>query len=198
MKLIVGLGNPGSKYLNTRHNLGFMALNYFQDSTGAFADWLASDGFKAVISEGEINGEKILLVKPQTMMNASGEAIRLLIDYYQRPLSDLFVVHDDLDLMLGTLRISFDATAAGHKGVSSVINSLNGQEFIRVRLGIKPAQTPEKQLLSFRLSKTAEKFVLQKFSSQEESLVKETLKQAKEALLALLKDGLEKTQNQFN
>ncbi len=198
MKLIVGLGNPGSKYLNTRHNFGFMALNYFQDSTGAFADWLASDGFKAVISEGELNGEKILLVKPQTMMNTSGEAVRLLVDYYQRPLSDLFVVHDDLDLTLGVLRISFDATAAGHKGVSSVIRSLNGQEFIRVRLGIKPARMPEKRLLSFRLPKTAEKFVLQKFSLQEKSLVNETLKQAQEALLVLLKGGLEKAQNQFN
>jgi PTH1 family peptidyl-tRNA hydrolase len=198
MKLIVGLGNPGPKYLNTRHNFGFMALNYFQDSTGAFADWLANDSFKSIISEGELNEEKVFLVKPQTMMNASGEAIRLLADFYQKPLNDLIVVHDDLDLTLGTLRVSFDASAAGHKGVSSVINCLGGQKFVRVRLGIKPPQTQEKQLLSFRLPETAEKFVLQKFSGQEEPLVKKTLEQAQKALLVLLKDGLETAQNQFN
>lgn len=195
MKLIIGLGNPGSEYFNTRHNFGFLTLNYFQDSIPGFSAWQASEQFKALISEGQINDQKILLVKPQTFMNNSGQAIKLIADFYKIDAADLLVLHDDIDLPLGEIRLSQNASAGGHKGVVSIIQTLGTQDFARLRLGIKP----QTQTFLARIFKTtAEKFVLRKFGETEKEFVQRATQQAKEAILSILKDGLIAAQNKFN
>src|SRR3989344_8563174 len=145
MKLIIGLGNPGPQYFNTRHNFGWLALNYLQDSLPGFSIWETSDKFKALISEGQIGNEKIILVKPQTFMNNSGQTVKLLADFYKIDPSDILILHDDLDLTLGQIRVSQNISAGGHKGVASIIEKLGTKNFARLRLGIKP----EKQSFSF-------------------------------------------------
>ena len=200
MHLIIGLGNPGSEYFNTRHNFGFSALNYFQDSLPGFSAWQTKDQFKALISEGQIDppagGEKILLVKPRIFMNNSGQAVKLLVDFYKLATDDIIVLHDDLDLALGQLRISQNASAGGHKGVASVIKELGTQNFTRLRLGIK---SPSGFLSSlFKKFTPAEKFVLRKFSEEERPLVQQATQKTKEAILLILQEGLPAAQNKFN
>ena len=219
MRLIIGLGNPCPQYFNTRHNFGFLAINYLQDSLPGFSGWESSEKFKALISEGQIDSsagaEKILLAKPQTFMNNSGEAIKLLSDFYKIDPADIIILHDDLDLTLGNIRVSQNASAGGHKGVASIIEKLGTKNFARLRLGIKS----DKQSFSFsslfkgRLGgifapltqrgvggfKTrAEKFVLQKFSEEERTLVQQTTQKTKEAVLLILTEGLPAAQNKFN
>lgn len=195
MKLLIGLGNPGSEYLNTRHNFGFLALNYFQDSTPGFSAWQASENFKALLSEGQINGQKSLLVKPQTFMNNSGQAVKLIADFYKVEAIDLLVLHDDIDLPLGEIRLSQNASAGGHKGVSSIIRALGTQAFARLRLGIKPT----KQTFFTRFFKTpSEKFVLRKFSEAEKGLVQQATQKAQKAILLIIQEGLTAAQNKFN
>ena len=180
MKLIAGLGNPGDQYQDTRHNFGFMALDYFQAEAG-FSSW--QEKFQALVSEGSANGEKIILAKPQTFMNLSGQTVRALTDFYKIAPTDILVVHDDIDLPLGTLRLAQNAGPAGHKGVKSVIESLGTQNFTRLRLGIKSPETKSFSFWGlFKKSLPAEKFVLQNFSRAEEPVVKETTKKAGEAI----------------
>ncbi len=205
MKLLVGLGNPGSEYFNTRHNFGFLALNYLQDSLPSFSPWQASEQFKALLSEGQLNEEKILLAKPQTFMNNSGQAVKLLIDFYKLTPADILVLHDDLDLTLGEIRLSQNASAGGHKGVASIIKTLGTQDFTRIRLGIKPEKDSSLfkgkwgGIFSFLNKKVpAEKFVLLQFSETEKPIVQQATQRAKEALLLILKDGLTEAQNKFN
>ncbi|HRY52312.1 MAG TPA: aminoacyl-tRNA hydrolase [Candidatus Portnoybacteria bacterium] len=195
MKLIIGLGNPGSEYFNTRHNFGFLVLNYLQDSLPDFSSWQTDNKFKALLSEGQINGEKILLAKPQTFMNNSGQAAKLLADFYKTPAADIIVLHDDLDIVLGEIRLSQNSSAGGHKGVASVIQELGTQDFTRLRLGIKPAS----QNFFAKIFKTpAEKFVLRKFGAEEKEPVQQATQQAKETILSILQNGLSAAQNQFN
>jgi len=197
MKLIIGLGNPGPQYFNTRHNFGFLAANFLQDSLPGFSGWQANEKFKALLSEGQIDGEKILLAKPQTFMNNSGQAAKLIADFYKLEPADILVLHDDLDLPLGEIRVSRNSGAAGHKGARSVIEKLGTKNFLRVRLGIKPA----KQTFLARFFKKftpTEKFVLQKFSEEEKIFVQRATAKTKEALLLILKEGPAGAQNKFN
>ena len=205
MKLIVGLGNPGSEYFNTRHNFGFLALDNFQGATEGFSAWQINEQFKALTSERQINNEKIILAKPQAFMNNSGQAARLLMDFYKISPADILVLHDDLDLALGEIRLSQSASAGGHKGVASIIQALGTQDFSRLRLGIKPEK--DSSLFKGRLGglfpffnkKTpAEKFVLRKFTDPEKILVQQAAQKAKDAILAWLQEGLIAAQNKFN
>jgi len=202
MKLIIGLGNPGSEYFNTRHNFGFLALNYFQDSTPGFSAWQSNDKFQALISEGQIDNEKVFLAKPQTFMNNSGQAVKLLTDFYKLTPADIIILHDDLDLSIGELKVSHNASAGGHKGAASIIQILGTQDFTRIRLGIKPKTFSFSSLFKGRLGgifKTpAEKFVLRQFSNSEKPLVQQATQKTKDAILSFLKDGLTATQNKFN
>lgn len=181
MKLVVGLGNPGEKYIQFRHNLGFMMVNeYIKKMENG--EWRMEDKFKAeVIKHGDL-----IFAKPQTYMNNSGLAVKLLTTYYKLQPADVIVVYDELDLPLGKIKVRMGGAAAGHHGVESVINSLGTDQFIRVRLGIGP----------FRVS--AEKFVLEPFLHSEKAHVKHMNKQAIKALEELLEKGLEYAQNQFN
>lgn len=194
MKLILGLGNPGSQYQNTRHNFGFLALDEFQSEAG-FSSWQENAKFKAILSESETNGQKIILAKPQTFMNLSGQSAALIANFYKIEPADIWVVHDDIDLPLGSIRIGTGSGAAGHNGIKSVIESLGTKDFVRFRLGICAKQG----FLSSLFGKIpSEKFVLQNFTNSEKEIVSETTKKTAEALKTALTEGIEKAQNQFN
>lgn len=135
MQLIVGLGNPGNEYERTRHNVGFMLLDtlYEQWEFPPFSD---EKRFLALISTDTLNGEKVLLVKPTTFMNRSGDAVATIVHFYKITPSDITVIHDDLDIPFGTIKITDSSRAAGHNGVQDIIDALGTQNFPRIRIGI--------------------------------------------------------------
>lgn len=189
MKLIVGLGNPGKQYEKVRHNLGFMVLDQMVSS----GQWEKEDKFQSQILK---LSQDIWLVKPQTYMNNSGMAVLKLVDYFKLTPEEVIIVHDDLDLMLGKIKVRSGGAAGGHHGVESIISALGSDQFIRVRLGIgnQKSHSGEHKRVAFN----AEHFVLESFMPNEKSKVKHMVKQAKEALEILLDKGLDIAQNQFN
>lgn len=140
MRIIVGLGNPGTKYQNTRHNAGFLALDFLAAHFGvSFRD---EKKFQASIAEVQNGEQKILLVKPLTFMNCSGEAVSALLRYYKLTPKEVIVLHDDLDIKAGTYKLTQSSRAAGNNGVQSIIDALGTQEFTRIRIGIgRPTET---------------------------------------------------------
>lgn len=191
MKLIIGLGNPEDRYAGTRHNLGFEVLDELVKKLN-LVDWVKEDKFKAEL----IKTPELILVKPQTYMNNSGMAVKLLVDYFKVPVEDVVIVHDELDLPLGKIKVRQGGAAAGHHGVESIINSLNADNFIRLRLGIGNLQTESSEHKHRALN--AEKFVLEPFTPKERSQVKHIIKQAMTALNEILEKGITEAQNQFN
>lgn len=189
MKLIVGLGNPGGKYEKTRHNLGFRVLEKMVGS----GVWEEEAKFQSLVLK---LSQDVWLIKPQIYMNNSGQAVKLLTTYYKIPASDLIVIHDDLDLMLGKIKVRMGGAAGGHHGVESIINILGTDQFIRVRLGIgnERSHSGEHKRIAFN----AEHFVLENFMLNEHSRVKHMVKQALDALEILLDKGLDVAQNQYN
>ncbi len=133
MYIIVGLGNPGQKYKATRHNIGFMAVDYIAEK---YKIKMSKIKHKAIIGEGRINGHKVILVKPQTYMNLSGESVLSLVNYYQIPLTNLLTIYDDIDLEVGVLRIRHKGSAGTHNGMRHIIYMLKNQDFPRIRIGI--------------------------------------------------------------
>lgn len=148
MFLLVGLGNPGGKYENTFHNCGFDAVDAAADLLGAS---FGKKSCKAIIAETFINGEKVILAKPQTYMNLSGESVRELLSYYKIPISNLMVFYDDYDLPIGALRIRPHGSAGTHNGMRNIVKELGATEFVRVRVGIKP-ETQIMPILDYVLS----------------------------------------------
>ena len=186
MYIIVGLGNPGEKFKNTRHNVGFMALDEFAKNS----DFKLQKKFNAEISELPDVGSRvknILLVKPQTFMNDSGKSVRKITTHYKLPTTNLVVVHDDIDLPIGKIKVVKDRGSAGHKGVESIINSIGSGNFVRFRIGIAPEKNIE-----------AKKIVLKKFSKEEKEVINNAIKKTCEALNYFLQNGLEKTMNEYN
>lgn len=203
MKLIVGLGNPGEKYEKTRHNLGFMvAENFLKDfETVEKTTWEDSKKFKSEIAQIEWQPrhgslEKVILVKPQTYMNNSGLAVSLLTTYYKIQATDVWVVHDDIDLPLGTMKIRFGGASAGHHGVESIMEHLKTDKFWRFRMGTG--------LKNHRLNiknqklKNVEDYVLGNFVGQERGKLKDLIKRGVKAIETGLEDGLEAAMNRFN
>jgi len=170
--LIVGLGNPGTKYKKTRHNIGFRILDKFQNENN-FSNFEFSKKFNSLISDGIIKKKTILLTKPETFMNNSGISVKKLINFYKIKSSNVIVVHDDIDLIFGTIRISERRGSAGHKGVESIIKELGTKDFTRIRIGIR-----DKKLKN----KNTEKYVLEKFTEQEEQDLEKIIKQSLESL----------------
>lgn len=166
MKLVVGLGNPGDKYQDTRHNLGFELLDEFRRMNN-LENWDYQDKFKAEIIK---IGTDLILARPQTFVNESGLAVAALANFFKINPVDVVIVHDDLDLVLGRVKVRLGGSGAGHHGVESVIKALGTDQFTRVRLGIGPAQGP------------AENFVLAQFKPQEKQQVKHMIKQAIKAI----------------
>jgi len=145
MKLIVGLGNPGKEYEKTRHNAGFMALDFLVEHYG-FEPFKSLDKGKSEMTKGEIAGQKVILLKPLQYMNLSGIATQAVAGYFKIERPDIIAIYDDVDIEFGSVRIRKDGSAGGHNGVKSLIQELGGEDFIRIRLGIKPA-TPFKGAL---------------------------------------------------
>jgi PTH1 family peptidyl-tRNA hydrolase len=191
MIIIVGLGNPGKKFEKTRHNLGFLIIENLKLKIKNFSDWKYEKKFKAEISRGKIGNKKIILAKPQTFMNNSGKSVKPLTRSYNLEPKNLIVVHDDIDLPLGKIRISIGRSAAGHKGVQSIIDELGTKNFVRFRIGIKPTT------YDLRLT-TIENFVLQKFNKEEEKILKGVIERTCQAIETLIKEGIEKAMQKFN
>ncbi|MCL0056733.1 aminoacyl-tRNA hydrolase [Dehalococcoidia bacterium] len=179
MILIVGLGNPGKKYEKTRHNIGFRAVDEIA-ANFQFSIFNFQSIFNAKISKGIFKNQKIILAKPQTFMNNSGISVKKIIRNWKLEIGNLVVVHDDIDLPLGKIRISKNRGAAGHKGVQSIIKELGTKNFYRVRIGICPQTGSPSQVLQNKIwgskPKNVEKFVLQKFTKDEEKILKQVIK----------------------
>jgi len=193
MLIIIGLGNPGEKYSRTRHNAGFRVLDEFQKENN-FPKFKLAKKNNSLISEGKIANKKILLVKPQTFMNNSGLAVKSLTTHYSLLTKNLTVVHDDIDLPLGKIKIIKNRGSAGHKGVESIIKELRTKGFVRFRIGIKKIHD-----LGFKIQDVkAEEFVLKNFTKDEEKIVKDVIKTTCSALKTAIKEGLEKSMTKFN
>lgn len=183
--LIVGLGNPGREYKDNRHNMGFMVLDYLAVRLGTNFGRLQSH---ALIAKGEYQERRILLAKPQTYMNLSGQAVSSLARFYQVPLETMLVVYDDVDLPLGILRLRPDGGSAGQKGMRSIIERLGTEVIPRLRIGI--GRPPGRM--------DAAAYVLQDFSRAEAELLPQILDRACEAALTFITRGLETAMNQYN
>jgi len=188
MILIVGLGNPGKEYINTRHNIGFRVVDEFVKRNN-FPDFKLSKKLRAKISKGVLDSKKMILAKPQTFMNLSGKAVKKLTYNLQLTTYNLWVIHDDIDLPLGIIRISRDRGAAGHKGIESIIRELKTKDFVRFRIGIQPKSGKPKNI---------EKFVLKKFNKEEKKVLNQVVKKTTEAIEIAIKEGVEKAMGRFN
>jgi len=172
--IVVGLGNPGTKYNHTRHNAGFVAIDYIATKYN-FPEFKLSKKHTALVSEGMINEKSVILAKPETFMNKSGASVQSLIKQDK----DLLVIHDDIDLTLGTTKIASNSSSAGHKGVQDIIQVLGTQDFNRIRIGIQPKTGKPKD---------TESFVLKQFSEEEQLRLKEAINQA----ISLFESSLQK------
>jgi PTH1 family peptidyl-tRNA hydrolase len=183
--LIVGLGNPGPKYRHNRHNIGFMVLDAFADIINVP---LRRVEFRAIVGKGALGNNNLILSKPQTFMNNSGQAVRALVQFYKIPLDKLLVIHDDLDLPFGTLRLRPQGRAGGQRGMGSIITELNTQDFARLRIGIgrPPGRMDPKD------------YVLHDFDPPQEEMLPEVLNHAVDAITMFINENIERAMNEFN
>ena len=193
MKLIVGLGNPGSHYSGNRHNIGFICLNRFAKLHSIRWDKKQA---KAKTGTGTVNSNSILLAKPQTYMNLSGLSVNRLVGKFRVNLDNLIVIHDDLDLSTGKIRIRRGGSGGGHKGVNSIIAELDSRDFIRIRFGIGRPRSPDGITLSDE--DDIVNFVLSGFTPDEKRVIKPSIALVSEAIACLLDDGLEAAMNKYN
>lgn len=183
--LIAGLGNPGKDYRHTRHNIGFMVIDHLSNELKIPVKKVKQ---KSLIGIGKLDNKEILLVKPQTFMNNSGESIAPLMRYYKVPHQNLMVIHDDLDIPFGTIRIRPTGGTSGQKGMKSIIEKLGSQEFPRIRMGIgrPPGHMDPVD------------FVLENFSKDQLSILENILEDATNAIKTFIIDGLNKAMNTYN
>jgi len=191
MILFVGLGNPGKEYEKARHNAGFLAIEALRERL-KFGTFRNEAKFKAEISRGEFNGKKVILMRPQTFMNLSGEAVQAVKSYYKINPEDVWVVHDDIDLPLGTLRIRTEGSAGTHNGMKSLVQTLSTESFPRFRLGIESRGViaPAEQDLTH--------FVLESFRNEEFPEFERLVERFTEAAVLALKKGLPEAMQQFS
>ncbi|HHY79307.1 MAG TPA: aminoacyl-tRNA hydrolase [Thermoanaerobacter sp.] len=183
MYVISGLGNPGREYEGTRHNVGFMVIDELAEKLGINVTKLK---FKSLVGEGYFKGEKVILLKPQTFVNSSGEALYDAVNFYKIPLENVIVIYDDKDLDVGKIRIRKKGSSGGHNGMKSIIYLLNSEEFPRVRIGIGK---PQKDLVSH---------VLGKFEESEKKLIDEAVIKAVDAVIDIIENGIEHAMSKFN
>ena len=188
MKLIVGLGNPGRAYANNRHNTGFICLGYFAKKYGIRFD--RKQG-QARIGTGEVAGNKVVIARPQTYVNRSGEAVTRLVKRFNISPENLLVIHDDLDLPLGKIRIRHNGSSGGHKGIESIISCLGSRNFLRIRIGIgRPAaEINEADIIAY---------VLSGFTPEEKQIFSQVIPAASEAILCIFTEGLTPAMNKYN
>ncbi len=183
--VVVGLGNPGDKYLPTRHNVGFKVIDLLSEKTGIKTGKLK---FKSLYGEGHHNGFRIVLVKPQTFMNNSGECVREIVSWYKASLDHVILVYDEVDISLGTLRIRIKGSAGTHNGMKSVIYHLKSQDFPRIRVGIGG---PSGQI-------DLADYVLGRFTKEELKTAVPGIKLAAQAALCIIEEGIDKAMNKYN
>lgn len=193
--IIVGLGNPGEEYLNTRHNTGRTVLDYFANKNNF--DEFEKDKMKnGLLTKGKIGKFGVILVEPETFMNKSGDCVSKFIKSKKDALG-LVVIHDDLDLPIGSFKISFNKGSAGHRGLESIIKKIKTKEFIRLRVGISPV-TPSGKIKKPSGEQKILDFIIGKFSKKEDEIMKKTLKKLSEALETIIVEGKDKTMNKYN
>jgi PTH1 family peptidyl-tRNA hydrolase len=185
VRVIVGLGNPGARYAATRHNIGYQAIDRLAMAHGLSFD---QRRFKALLADGQVLGQRVVLAKPETYMNASGEAVGPLVRWYKCAPEDLLVVYDDLDLPLGRLRLRASGSAGGHRGMESIIAALGTSAFPRLRIGIGRPPRP--------LAPAA--YVLLPFSPDERPVIAEALERAQAAIECWLREGIAVAMNRYN
>jgi PTH1 family peptidyl-tRNA hydrolase len=183
--LIVGLGNPGREYRDSRHNIGFMTIDRLAGRLGTRFTRMEA---RALVTKATYHDRRLILAKPQAFMNLSGQAVSGLVHFYKIPLEHLLVVYDDIDLPLGRLRLRENGGSAGHKGMQSIIEKLNTSDFSRLRLGI--GRPPGR--------KTAADYVLKEFSGEEADFLPVLLDRAVDAILAIVTEGLPAAMNRYN
>lgn len=185
MYLVAGLGNPGKQYENTRHNIGFIALNYLAAKQNIAINKIK---FKGILGEGKIEGEKVILLKPQTFMNSSGESIKEVLSFYKIPIENLIVISDDVSLGTGRLRIRQKGSDGGHNGLKSIIYQTASDAFKRLKIGVgeKPA--------NWDLAD----WVLGKFSDEDIKILSKTVEDAADAVCEIIKNGADSAMNKFN
>jgi len=189
MKLIVGLGNPGREYSTNRHNIGFLCLNHFARLHRITLD--KKQG-KARVGAGAVAGETVILARPQTYMNLSGQSVSLLMQKYKLVPDDLIVIHDDLDLPLGKIRIRKGSSAGGHNGAKSIIACLGTQDFIRIRVGISRPQAEGEAECAIV------DYVLGDFTADDRQVIENTIRKVSDSIICLLTEGLTAAMNKFN
>ncbi len=185
MYIIVGLGNPGEKYAHTRHNVGFEVIDILADRIGIHVD---EKKHKGLCGRGVLEGQKVVLVKPQTFMNASGECVRAVADFYKVTEEEIILVYDDISLEPGRLRVRGKGSAGGHNGIKNIIAHLGSQEFPRVKVGI--GEKPKGMDLA--------DYVLSHFSKGEWEQMEEAFRNAADAVTVLISQGTEEAMNRFN
>jgi PTH1 family peptidyl-tRNA hydrolase len=182
--IIVGLGNPGREYEGTRHNTGFEVVDVISERLGIKVARLKH---KALIGEGFLGDSRVILVKPQTYMNLSGESVREIVSWYKTPLSNLIIVYDDIDLPLGSVRVRAKGSSGTHNGMKSVIYQLQSDQFPRIRIGI--GHPKQQDLISY---------VLGRFTSEERAVIEESVRHGADAAEAVVKDGINSAMNIYN
>lgn len=185
MYFIVGLGNPGLQYENTRHNVGFMTIDYLANK---YDIDIRKSKFKSLYGQGEISGHKVMLIKPQTYMNNSGEAVRELINFYKFDIDKLIVIYDDIDIDFGTIRIRKKGSAGSHNGMKSIIYQIQDDQFPRIKVSI--GKKPEKWDLA--------NFVLSGFSKEEVKILEDEIRLAVEGIEIILEEDIDKAMNKCN
>lgn len=184
--LIVGLGNPGREYERTRHNVGFRTVELLAKTAGAKLDRAK---FRGLTCTGTLAGQKVLLLKPETFMNNSGEAVQLAAMFYRVPISRILVVSDDISLPVGRIRVRAEGSAGGHNGLKSIISHLGSQDFPRVRIGVGAKPHPDYDLADW---------VLSNFSAEEEKALAPAVEHAAAAVLELIQNGPQSAAGKFN
>jgi PTH1 family peptidyl-tRNA hydrolase len=185
---VVGLGNPGSKYEFTRHNIGFRTVDSLAQDIEV--EFKKVKSYYSLISRGMINNQKVILIKPQTFMNLSGRAVSKVVSYYKIPLQDLLIVYDDLNLELGQVRIRKKGSAGGHKGIESIMQYLNSEEIPRLRIGIGNP--------SVNFNFNCMSYVLSNFNNDEKDKIEELIQLSTEAIKTVIEDGFEKAMRKYN
>ena len=186
MYIIVGLGNPGAKYETTRHNMGFITIDYLSQEFNIPVNRL---GFKSLYGQGTINGEKVVLVKPQTFMNLSGQTVKEILDFYKVEKNNLIVIYDEISIPLGKIRIKPSGSAGGHNGMKNIIYLLQDDKFPRIRIGVGMPENPHIDIADH---------VLGKLSKDEISILTESVKNAAKGVELIIKDGINTAMNRLN
>lgn len=185
MYCIVGLGNPGLKYENTRHNAGFLTIDYLAHK---YRIDVRKSKFKSLYGQGLISGHKVMLVKPQTYMNNSGEAIREIKNFYKFDIDKLIVIYDDIDIEFGTIRIRKKGSAGTHNGMKSIIYQIQDDKFPRIKIAV--GKKPEYMDLA--------NFVLSGFTEKEAEIIREEIKLAANSIETIIESGIDMSMNKFN